>query len=320
MDWLLTMQAEDGSVYHKVSTLSFGGFIPANEELTDRFITPWSSAATADFVAMAAKASRAFQPYRSGYARQCLEAARRSYTFLQAHPENHSADLRGFSTGGYQTRDDDDRLWAAAELYETTGEEGYLKDFEARARRYQPLVDPSFGWSDVKDLGMLTYLLSRRPGRDPELVSQVRASLLSAADGIVRTRNAHGYARPLGTTYFWGCNGDVAAQTVLLQAANRMRPNTDYVNTALDALGHLFGRNFHCRSYVTGLGYNPPMHPHDRSSGSDKAEAPWPGYLVGGGHPDGTSWRDEQGRYDLNEIAINWNAPLIYALASFASR
>jgi endoglucanase len=45
--------------------------------------------------------------------------------------------------------------------------------------------------------------------------------------------------------------------------------------------------------------------------------APWPGYLVVGGHPRATGWRDEQEDYRTNEIAINWNGALIYALAAF---
>lgn len=37
--------------------------------------------------------------------------------------------------------------------------------------------------------------------------------------------------------------------------------------------------------------------------------------LVGGSHPGAKSWRDEQADFRTNEIAINWNAALIYALA-----
>ena len=55
------------------------------------------------------------------------------------------------------------------------------------------------------------------------------------------------------------------------------------------------------------------MHPHDRRSGADKNIAPWPGYLVGGGHT-ATDWVDEQNDYARNEIAINWQAPLVFAL------
>lgn len=316
MDWLLTMQAPDGSVYHKVTTKSFGPALQPEREKTERYFTPWSSAATADFAALAARAARVYAPYDKEYARLCLDAARRSYEFLKANPENHQADLTGFSTGAYQTGDRDDRLWAAAEMWETTGDPAYLSDFEARARAFDIKFDSNWGWSDIKNLGMLTYLFSRRAGRDAKLAQQIRDALTATADAIVRTRDAHGYARPLGTIYYWGCNGGVVNTTILLQSANRIAPRREYVETTLDAVGHLFGRNYYGRSFVTGLGARPPLNPHDRRSMDQPGATAWPGYLVGGGWPKATDWRDEAPNYRVNEIAINWNAPLIYALAS----
>ena len=58
LEWLLKMQAKDGSVHHKLSTKNFGGFVLPEVERTERYFTPWGSAATADFVAMMAAASR----------------------------------------------------------------------------------------------------------------------------------------------------------------------------------------------------------------------------------------------------------------------
>jgi endoglucanase len=110
----------------------------------------------------------------------------------------------------------------------------------------------------------------------------------------------------------------VAQQVQTLHVANALAPKAEYRDTALDALGHLFGRNYYGRSFVTGLGHNPPMHPHDRRSGADDVADPWPGYLVGGGWPKATTWVDKQESYQTNEIAMNWNATLIYALAAFA--
>ncbi len=315
--WLLTMQAADGSVYHKLSTKTFGGFILPEREQTERYFTPWSSAATADFVAVTAMAARHFRPYEPELADRCLEAAKKSYQFLQARPEDHRADLTGFRTGAYQTRDPDDRLWAAAELWETTGNADVLRDFENRAKSIRGRVDQDWDWGNVKNLGLFTYLSSRRPGRDESLVELLRRSLLSTADGIVKTRNGHGYARPLGSRYYWGCNGSVARQVLVLQAAYGLSPKPQYRATALDALNHLFGRNCYGRSFVTGLGFRPPMHPHDRRCGGDDVDDPWPGYLVGGPHPRATSWQDVEKDYRTNEIAINWNAALIYALAAF---
>lgn len=317
LDWLLTMQAADGSVYHKLSTKSFGGFILPEKEKAQRYFTPYSSAATADFVAMTAMAARHFRRFEPELADRCLKAARKSYEFLKAHPEDHRADLDGFRTGAYQTRDSDDRLWAAAELWEATGGADVLGDFETRAGSMRGGVDQDWDWGNVKNLGIFTYLNSPRPGRNQTLVAQLRKSLLATADRIVETRNGHGYARPLGSRYYWGCHGSVARQTLVLQAAYRVSPKPDYRATALDALNHLFGRNCYGRSFVTGLGFRPPMHPHDRRCGGDDVDDPWPGYLVGGPHPKATDWQDVEKDYRTNEIAINWNGALIYALAAF---
>ena len=319
VEWVLKMHAEDGRVYHKVSTTKFGGFIMPEAEKAERFVTPWSSAATADFAAVTAMAARHFRAHDPELADRCLAAARRSYAFLASHPDNHPADLTGFSTGTYQANDGSRRLWAAVELWETTGEPQFLLDFESRAAALERKVDPAASWANVKNLAIYTYVLSKRQGRDPALLESVKSSLLAAADDIVKTASTHAYARPLGSKYFWGCNGDAAQQVQTLHVADRVRPNPVYVSASLDALGHLFGRNPYGRSFVTGVGYRPPMHPHDRRSGADAARNPWPGYLIGGGWPKASDWQDVQDSYRTNEIAINWNATLIYALARFVS-
>lgn len=317
IDWLHKMQADDGQVYHKVSTREFGGMILPDRETADRYFAPPSTAATASFVAMMAQASRVFRPYDAAAAERCLEAARRSYAHLKAHPHNVHADQSAFRTGTYQTSDDDDRLWAAAELWETTGDEEVLKDLESRLREAGVRVQDEFDWGSVGNLGIFTYLRSSRAGRDEDLVQEFRDDVLRAADRIVATRDAHAYGRTMGDRYYWGCNGTVARQSVILHAAYRVSARRVYRETALDTVHHLFGRNAYGRSFVTGLGDRPPMRPHDRRSAGDDVRAPWPGYLVGGAHPGEADWRDAQDDYRTNEIAINWNAALVYALAGF---
>jgi endoglucanase len=326
LDWLLTMQAPDGSVYHKLTTRSFGGFILPEAETADRYFTPWGSEATADFVGMTAQAARIFRPYDPAFADRCLQAAQLSYQFLKAHPEYHQADQTGFSTGAYEINQPNhrqngvpqNRLWAAAELWETTGSPDALLDLETRVKAVNGQVDSDFDWDETKNLGLITYLFSQQLGRDPALVKLVHGNLLSVADDIVQTASRDGYDRPLGSRYYWGCNGGVARQTLLLMAADRLSPGKGgYRATCLDALNHLFGRNCYGRSFVTGIGFHPPLHPHDRRSGGANVLNPWPGYLVGGPHPKAGDWHDEQGDYRTNEIAINWNAALVYALGAF---
>jgi endoglucanase len=338
LQWLLSMQADDGSVYHKVSTPNYGGFVAPDAEQDLRYLGEWGTQATASFVAMMACAAREFQPYDPEFADRCLQAAKKSYAFLTAHPDYKRPGQQGFTTVGYDSSDWSARLWAAAEMWETTGDAAALTDFEGRANSQQPSrrrwrrnrgeegeprqprtqfeFDANWDWGNPHNLGLIAYLESERVGRDPEFVAKIRESLLSTADEIVATRDAHGYARPLGTRYFWGCNGTIARQVIVLEAARRVDARPEYRAASLDAINHLFGRNVHGRSYVTGLGHRPPMFPHDRRSGADSVEPPWPGYVIGGPHPRPGDWQDDQNDYRTNEIAINWNGALIYALAA----
>ena len=328
-DWLLKMRYPDGSgrISHKLTRTNFSGFVMPEDDDEKRYFTEWSSTATADFVAMMAMAARYFGPYDAEYATTCIEAARTSYNFLKANPENKRWIQGDFRTGAYGSSDGDDRMWAAVEMWETTGDTLYLEDFEERARDYTPRrrrglatpsqakVDEDWDWGNVRNLAMFTYILSKRDGKNPDLYAQVKNDLISTADSIVLRAQNDVYGRPL-LRYYWGCNGTIARQVINLQVANMVSPRAEYVETALDAISHLFGRNYYNRSYVTGLGYNPPMFPHDRRSGADDVKAPWPGYVVGGGH-SATGWVDEQESFATNEIAINWQGALIYALAGF---
>ncbi len=329
-DWLLKMQYPDGSgrVSHKLTRLNFSGFVMPDTDTEKRYFTDWSTAATADFVAVMAMAARYFKPYDTEYAQKCLGAAKLSYEFLRKNPEPKRFRLGDFNTGGYQTNDTDDRLWAAAEMWETTGDMECLKDLEtgiaastAGGRRRgggdsDRKVDEDWDWGNVRNLGMFTYVLSRRAGRNTELLETVRRDIITVADGVVDNTKQDVYGRPF-RRYYWGCNGTIGRQVLNLQVANKLSPKREYIDAALDAIGHLFGRNYYGRSYVTGLGINPPMFPHDRRSGADNIKDPWPGYLVGGGHPGATNWQDIQDDYRTNEIAINWQAGLVYALAGF---
>jgi len=318
VEWLFTMQGDDGRVYHKVSSLNFRYWGPPDKDDGPRYLTPWSTTATADFVGTMAETARAWKAFDTNFSAKCLDAAKKSWSFLQAHPEQVDADMTAFHTGAYNTKDRSLRLWAAAELWETTGDAATLHDFEKGAQEFSCTFSKGGrGWGDMTDLAFATYLTSSHPNeRNADIVAQLTKSLLTRANEIVAVSQNNGYRRPLGverSTWYWGCNGTVASQTLLLHLADKLQPDPAYRATAQCALDYLFGRNFHSRSYVTGLGALPPLHPHDR-----RGEPAWPGYLVGGGWPDGRSWKDDRARYDLNEIAINWNAALIYATAAFA--
>lgn len=319
IDWLLKMAYPDGSgkVSHKLTALNFSDFYTMpQEDLQNRYYTDWSSAATADYVALLAQASRAFAPYDAEYAAKCLEAAKVSYDFLSSYTGQKFLMQPQFTTGAYFTIDPDDRMWAAAEMWESTGDERYLKEFEKMAEQQKYVVDVNWDWDNMRNLGMFRYAVSERPGKNPEVEAKIKENIIAAADEIVATADADVYGRPLGGRYYWGCNGTVGRQTLGLQVADILAPDAKYQAAALDAVAHLFGRNHYDRSYVTGIGFNPPLYPHDRRSAADGIQQPWPGYIVGGGHT-ATDWIDDQDSYSHNEVAINWQAGLVFALAWF---
>ena len=88
----------------------------------------------------------------------------------------------------------------------------------------------------------------------------------------------------------------------------------------------LFIFSIQWRYFMTGQGTNSVKHPHHRPSGADGIDAPVPGLLSGGpnkGKNDKLAYPyseparcflDDQSSFASNEIAINWNAPLVFVL------
>ena len=337
-DWLLTMQRSDGAVYDKVSETGFDAFEQPQNDTGTRYF--WGSGnvgtvETATFCAMMAMAARNFQPYDVTYSNACLNAAKASYAYLTKNATNTTANLTGCTTGDYSGSDPNEgRAWAAVEMWITTGLAACLTDAETRINSYAPnYVDADFDWSNDKNLAMYSYVMATGAGRNSTLLTNVQNNIVTTANGIVTTRNGNAYGRTLGANYYWGCNGGEARQAMMLQIANQISPNTNYLNTALDAIGYLLGRNMWDRAFVTQIGINPPMHPHHRPSESDGITNPYPGYMVGGspgtnaddtvlqltptGLPEADYWADSVWSYSSNEVAINWQGAIIYAMAGF---
>jgi endoglucanase len=339
LEWLFAMQdPETGGVYDRLTNFCEGcgaqnqpfdpmGVMPEATNIQRR-LAPISTPATADFAAVVARAARAFEPYDADLAARAREAALAAWAYLLANPELQPASNVQF-TGYYLTQDPDDRMWAAAEIWETTGDAAALADVELRSKSISARQD--WDWADVQNLGVYTYLLSEREGRDAERVRTLSAQVLAQADAMATTAEAHAYGRSVGGTYYWGINGVIARSVMNFVVAERAGATDEQIARYRGAAGyqldHLLGRNFYNRSFVTGVGHEPPMYPHHRPSVADNVAPPWPGLLIGG--PSGqsqngmtvglaaTSWRDESNNYTTNEVAINWSGAFIYALAAF---
>src|SRR5688572_14864502 len=167
LDWILTMQDDDGGVWPKQTSERFADFVmPENDALVSYVIgtgkEPYkSSTATADFAAVLAIAARVYKPFDPAYARKCLAAAEKAWVWLQKYPNVTFRNTDGVVTGGYGDNDPrDEILWAAGELWRTTKHEKYEQYFLARYSEQLPAIATGPpGWSRVASLALWTYAL-----------------------------------------------------------------------------------------------------------------------------------------------------------------
>ena len=333
IDWLRKVQYDDGSVSDIVDTTAHAPLysMPEDDHGT-RYAGPTGTQDAAAVTAVLAQAARLYQPFDAGYARDCLEAAWLSYDRFSASNQDTRADLAasGFDVGDYSWGRGY-REWATAELWESTGDADVLAAierllFDADTGEVARALPRNWDWADVRALGIYTYLLSEREGRTPEVVEALRADLLEVADELEGAASEHGYGRSLPTMYYWGSNGVLLRTGMTLEVAYRLTGEERYRSAELAQLDFILGRNYFARSFVTRVGHQPPVSPHHRPSLADQAGAPWPGLLIGGPNDqdrmyefDGRAWVDSSNNYTTNEVAINWNAALIYALAAWPS-
>lgn len=332
LDWMLKMQDEDGGAWHKATTANFSGFVMPEKDKAPVLVIGTgkgafkNTAATADLAAVAAIGARVFKPFDAKYAAKCLSAATKAFAWVVANPnELYTNNPKGIATGGYGDNDArDERLWAAAELFRTTGDAKYQDVFLKLAKEWKDtLTDGEApGWPQVRPMALMTFAMTANKLVNDEFHFQVVSDLAKAANGITARVNANGYRNPLKSTeYYWGSNAVVANYALMLQVANRTHGKPEYKQASLDCLHYLLGRNTFATSFVTHVGVHYAMNPHHRWSGADGVVEPWPGLLMGGPNadngmkPPAKQWFDDWKNYRVNEIAINWNAPLVFVLA-----
>jgi hypothetical protein len=173
--------------------------------------------------------------------------------------------------------------------------------------------------------------MDRSATTDTARQSEHRAA---AADAVVTPPRRASLPHEHGgaATSCGGSNAVAANYWVQLLVANAIAPKRAYVDAALDNLHYLLGRNAFSLSWVTAVGANSFQHPHHRPSAADANAEPWPGLLSGGPNgrkqdpamqklpdlPPARMYVDDQESYASNEVAINWNAPLVFLLAGSA--
>jgi endoglucanase len=301
LEWMITMQdPEDGGVYHKLTNKAFDPFVMPGQANAPRYVVQKTTTA---------------------------------YRWAEAHPRVLYRQPADILTGTYDDNSADDEFaWAAAELLIATGKDGYLARAAVTgvAERSEP------GWANVGMLGWISLAEHRNRLRAGGDAGPARQQLLAVADTLAARWKASPYRVSMVRKEMgWGSNSVILNQAMMLVAAYRLDPRPDYLDAAQSALDYVLGRNGPGMSFVTGVGTRSPLHPHHRPSEADGIAAPFPGMLVGGPNPGqqdradcrasypsalpALSYLDHMCSYASNEVAINWNAPLVYVAAALQS-
>jgi len=332
LEWMLTMQdPADGGVYHKLTNKSFDGNQMPHETRGERYVVKKGTAAALDFAAVMAHASRIYKPFeaqRPGLSARMRDAAIAAWKWARANPHVAYKNPPDVRTGEYgDDKLDDEFVWAAAELYLTTGDAAYR---DALALDRQTVRVP--GWGDVGGLAWVSLAQNRdKLGKaDADLVTRrVRAF----GEELAATWKASAYRLTMESAndFVWGSNAHALNQALMLVQSYRLSNDRSQLDAAQSVLDYVLGRNPLGQSYVTGFGSKPPLHPHHRPSEADGVDAPVPGFIVGGPNPGqqdqkncppypsklpALSYIDHGCSYAANEVAINWNAPLVYVSAA----
>jgi len=330
LDWLETMQDLDGGVYHKLTALNFSAMTSTpNGENSQRYVIGKSTSATLNFAAVMANASRVMQAYEAQFpdlATQYKTKALKAYQWAKKHPKKIFKNPSSVATGEYgDKRLSDEFAWAAAELFLLTKDQAYFDDF----KKQKIEASENLSWSSVDGLAFLSLSKDAKSLLSPEQYSTISESVIDAADQHLNTYQKSAYAVAISEPDFvWGSNGDVLNNGLMLVEAYRLSGEQHYLEAAMSTVDYVLGKNPTGYSYVTGYGGLTPMNIHHRPSSSDNVVDPVPGFLAGGPHTgrqDGceyegthpaTTYSDVECSYATNEIAINWNAPLVYMLAT----
>ncbi len=291
-------------------------------------LTNPGSTVSGEAAAALAAAGTIFADRDPAYAAKCISHAKQLFAFA----ENTKSDKGYTAASGYYTSYSgfyDELSWAGVWLYLATGDAAYLNKAEAYVANWgtEPQTTTiaykwAQNWDDVHYGAAM--LLARITNKDIYKTS-TEMHLDFWTTGYNGNRIAY---TPKGLAWLdsWGAlryattTAFIASVYADWEGCSAAKAET-YKAFAKSQVDYALGSTG--RSYVVGYGVNPPTRPHHRTAHSSWADSQTvPAYhrhtiygaLVGGPGKD-DSYTDEIGNYVNNEVACDYNAGFIGALA-----
>lgn len=350
MEMLLKMQVQDGKpkagmVHHKMHDIEWTPLATRpDQDKKTRILRPPSTAATLNMAAVAAMSSRIWKTIDSKFSTDCLTAAEKAWNAALANPTDY-APLHKIGGGPYNDSIvTDEFYWAACELYVTTGKDVY-KEYLKNSPRYLEMptvftnqgedsgLDGVFSWGSTQGLGTITLAIVPN-GLGASEITKARENIVKSADYFIDILKANNYFTPL-KKYPWGSNSFVLNEAIVMALAYDFKKTDKYLNGVSESMDYLLGRNAMDFSYVSGYGHYSLTNPHHRvwaKQADSTFPSPPPGAICGGpntgledpwvmaaGMRGKTApqkcYLDNVEAWSVNEVTINWNAPLAWVTA-----
>ena len=329
LDWMLTMQDDDGGVFHKLTTKQFAGTIMPEKGTAQRYAIGKGVEASWNFAGVMTLASDIYKPYDPEFAEKCIIAAQKARNWALANPYAVYEQPKDVGTGTYTGASDwTTKLWTHVEMFRLSGDTTIANAIKSASILNKKAKLQS--WQNNFMLGI--FSIATNPDVfETATVDSANSIILNMADGIIKSLDNNGYGVALEKDdFYWGSNGVAANKGMVLIHAYILTKEEKYLNAAQSIVDYILGRNPLDKSYLTGYGVNPVMNPHHRPSQADGIEAPVPGMISGGPNASATdcakeynnakavarSYYDNSCSYATNEVAINWNAPFAYVIGS----
>jgi hypothetical protein len=333
LDWLLKMQdAVSGGFYHLVyphNCPPSGSCRP--EDITEqRYIEDLMggvpnvrpTASTAKAVAALARAAEVYEAYDSTLAETYGAAAEAGWAYLKANPNN----IRATGFNGEQSTDDQERLWAAAELFRTTGKTEYGHFFLDRYQNYEWVWTRLNGSStDVAMRAFLSYNSSF--WADPSERKWFKRRFEVWRDNQLARTQGTWRIFQLYWGFWWGNNSvDLHTINVLVQGERAIGQlvGPEVLSAARAQLNYILGVNPLRHSFVSGFGADSVQTVFSSIYQSYGLLTPPPGYMPGGPDAYDSPWysrfpakcyADTNTDWPPSEHAIYYTADLVFATA-----
>lgn len=328
LEWMLTMQRPDGAVYRKLSGESWPKDLTPDKDSQSRYIYGITTPETAKAAAAWAMAARIYKTSRPEDAERYLAAAQKAWRYLEANPQQQfdlkEGDDKGSGPYRYNKTDNDesllydwdDRLWAAVELFITTGDASYESYLEKTLPSAELTV---FEWKDPSSMAFAHALFHPNMKKKNAWHDIAKNKVLARANTALENLSKSGY-HIANARFVWSSNKLTIEEGVILLYAYKLSGNVNYFNAAIEQLDYIFGRNHFKQSFVSGVGTQAVSHPSHLYLSA--AHATLPGLLVGGPNEveqsniaprnqGPLSYIDDSRSYATNEYAIDLNASLV---------